>query len=92
MTEAGYAMQAIAQTKNGLSSGHDSGGKVGRPRKHKPRTLWDAIQYLAATGCQWAQFPKDFPPFTTVQYHFYRTRDNGLLDVAEPVACGSRGL
>jgi hypothetical protein len=24
---------------------------------------------------------KDFPPFTTVQYHFYRMRDNGLLVV-----------
>ena len=54
--------------------------KVGRPRKQKARTLWDAIQYIAATGCQWAQLPRDFPPFTTVQYHFYRMRDNGLLD------------
>ena len=50
--------------------------RVGRPRKHKARTLWDAIRYIAATGCQWAQLPKDFPPFTTVQYHFYRMRDN----------------
>jgi transposase len=57
----------------------------GRPRKHKARTLWDAIQYIAATGCQWAQLPRDFPPFTTVQYHFYRMRDNGLLDVINAV-------
>ena len=55
--------------------------KVGRPLEHDPRTLWDAMQYIAATGCQWAQLPKDFPPFTTVQYHFYRLRDNGLLDL-----------
>jgi len=55
--------------------------KVGRPRKHDPRKLWDAIQYIATTGCQWAQLPKEFPPFTTVQYHFYRMRDNGLLDL-----------
>ena len=59
--------------------------RVGRPRKHKARTLWDAIQYIAATGCQWAQLPKDFPPFTTVQYHFYRMRDNGLLDAVNAV-------
>ena len=58
---------------------------MGRPRKHKARTLWDAIQYIAATGCQWAQLPKDFPPFTTVQYHFYRMRDNGLLDAVNGV-------
>jgi transposase len=25
--------------------------RVGRPRKHKARTLWNAIQYIAATGC-----------------------------------------
>lgn len=63
--------------------------KVGRPRLHRGRDLWNAIQYLAATGCQWAQLPKDFPPFTTVQYHFYRMRDSGLLDAinAVLVAC-----
>lgn len=56
-------------------------GKVGRPREHDPRKLWNAIQYIATTGCQWAQLPKEFPPFTTVQYHFYRMRDKGLLDL-----------
>ena len=25
--------------------------------------------------------PKDFSPFTTVQYYFYRLRDSGLLDI-----------
>lgn len=59
--------------------------KVGRPRLHRARDLWNAIQYLAATGCQWAQLPKDFPPFTTVQYHFYRMRDGGLLDAINAV-------
>ena len=87
MTEVGCAMQATAPMRNGLSSGQllRRTSRVGRPRKHKARTLWDAIQYIAATGCQWAQLPKDFPPFTTVQYHFYRMRDNGLLDAVDAV-------
>ena len=55
--------------------------RVGRPRVTDMRSIWDAIQYIAATGCQWAMLPKDFPPFTTVQYHFYRMRDTGLLDL-----------
>ena len=55
--------------------------KVGRPRRTNMRAVWDAIQYIAATGCQWAMLPKDFPPFTTVQYYFYRLRDSGVLDV-----------
>lgn len=59
--------------------------KVGRPRLHRARDVWNAIQYLAATGCQWAQLPRDFPPFTTVQYHFYRMRDSGLLDAINAV-------
>jgi transposase len=46
-----------------------------------PTVSLNAIQYIASTGCQWDQLPKDFPPFTIVQYHFYRLRDNGLLDV-----------
>ena len=29
--------------------------------------------------------PRDFPPFTTVQYHFYRMRDSGLLDAINAV-------
>jgi transposase len=32
-----------------------------------------------------ARLPKDFPPLTAVEYHFYRMRDNGLLDVINAV-------
>ena len=53
--------------------------KVGRPSVHDPREIWNAVQYVAASGCQWRLLPRDFPPFTTVQYHFYRWRDCGLL-------------
>ena len=55
--------------------------KVGRPRKWPMREIWDAIQYIATAGCQWAMLPKDFPPFTTVQHYFYGLRDNGMLDI-----------
>jgi transposase len=55
--------------------------RVGRPRRTNMRAVWDAIQYIAAAGCQWAMLPKEFPPFTTVQYYFYGMRDSGLLDL-----------
>lgn len=55
--------------------------KVGRPRKWPMREVWDALQYIATAGCQWAMLPKDFPPFTTVQHYFYRLRDSGMLDI-----------
>lgn len=50
--------------------------KVDRLRLHRARDLWNAIQYLAGTGFQWAQLPRDFSPFTTVRSYFYRMRDN----------------
>lgn len=65
----------------------------GRPRRTPMRSVWNAIQYLATTGCQWAQLPKEFPPFTTVQYYFYQIRDSGVLDVInEMLAAAARIL
>ena len=55
--------------------------KIGRPRRSVMRHVWNAVQYSAATGCQWAMLPKDFPAFTTVQYSFYHMRDTGLFDI-----------
>ncbi len=65
---------------------------VGRPRRTDMRAVWDAIQYMAASGCQWAMLPKDFPPFTTVQYYFYRMRDSGVLDVLNDALVGASRL
>ncbi|OYV68750.1 MAG: IS5/IS1182 family transposase, partial [Acidiphilium sp. 21-60-14] len=53
--------------------------RVERPSIHSMRTIWDGIQYQATAGCQWRMLPKDFPPFTTVQYQFYRWRDSFVL-------------
>jgi transposase len=65
--------------------------KVGRPRTTDLREVWNAIQYRAATGCQWALLPKDFPPFTTVQHYFYQLRDSGVLDILnETLAVAAR--
>jgi putative transposase len=52
--------------------------RVGRPREVDLRVVLNAILYLLATGCQWRALPKDFPPFTTVQYYFYHWRDTQL--------------
>ena len=53
--------------------------KRGR-RRHSFRTILNAIFYQVRTGCQWRLLPKDFPPFTTIQYWFYGWRDGGFLD------------
>jgi transposase len=49
----------------------------GRPRETSLRGVVEAIFYIAQSCCQWRMLSKDFPPFTTVQYYFYRWRDDG---------------
>lgn len=52
---------------------------TGRPRTTNLRDVWDAIQYMASTGCQWSMIPNDFPPSSTVQRYFYDWRDSALF-------------
>ncbi len=52
----------------------------GRPREHDLREVVNALLYMASTGCQWRQIPKDFPPYSTVQGYFYAWRDQGLWE------------
>lgn len=53
---------------------------TGRPRTTRLRDVFDAILYMATTGCQWRMLPNDFPPVSTVRGYFYAWRDDGLLD------------
>ncbi len=55
-------------------------GATGRPRKWALRLLLEAILYLLRTGCQWRALPDAFPPYSTVQRHFYAWRDAGLFE------------
>lgn len=36
------------------------------------RDVFDALFYLARTGCQWRMLPREFAPWTTVYYYFRR--------------------
>ena len=52
---------------------------IGRPRKTDLRAVVNAILYMASTGCQWRQLPKDFPPRSTVQGYFYEWSRSGTF-------------
>jgi len=52
---------------------------LGRPRETDMRAVVNAILYIASTGCQWRQLPKDFPPYSTVQGYFYAWSRNGTF-------------
>ena len=52
---------------------------IGRPRTTDLRAVVNAILYIASTGCQWRQLPKDFPAYSTVQGYFYEWSCNGTF-------------
>ena len=58
--------------------GEDEMG-AGRPLEVDLRRVWDAILYINKTGCQWAYLPHDFPPRTTVNYHYIKWMTTGFF-------------
>lgn len=52
---------------------------IGRPRTTDLRAVVNAVFYMASTGCQWRQLPREFPPYSTVQGYFYDWSRSGLF-------------
>src|ERR687886_2140324 len=50
---------------------------TGRPRIHSRREILDAIFYVLRSGCPWRLLPHDFPPWSSVYYHFGKLRLSG---------------
>ena len=55
-------------------------GRMGRPRELDMREVFNAVQFILGTGCQWRAIPKCFPPFTSVQNHFHAWCRTGVLE------------
>jgi len=54
--------------------------RLGRRRCTDLREVFNAVQFMLGTGCQWRAIPGCFPPFTTVQNYFYAWRNDGTLE------------
>jgi len=52
----------------------------GRPIELDMRRVVNAILYIAKTGCQWANLPKDYPNPNSVYYHFNRWSEDGTWE------------
>jgi transposase len=50
----------------------------GRPPKYHTRHIVNAILYVARTGCQWRDLPKDFPHWNTCFQYFNKWSTEGL--------------
>ncbi len=51
-----------------------------RPLKWSYREIFDALLYQLRNGCNWRDLPKDFPPYSTVYWHYKQRRESGLID------------
>lgn len=63
----------------------------GRRRSTRLRAVVEALFYIASTGCQWRQLPKEFPPYSTVQGYFYAwVRDGRWETINHALVMASR--
>lgn len=54
--------------------------KDSRKRKHSYREIYDSIQYLVKTGCQWRMLPNDYPKWQLVYFYFRRWKSDGVIE------------
>lgn len=53
---------------------------AGRPIRIDMRQAVNAMLYVLKTGCQWANLPREYPPYQSVYYHFRKWCLNGLWE------------
>lgn len=46
-----------------------------RKRKHSLRSIWNAINYLVKTGCQWRMLPKSYAKWQLVGFEVQRNEN-----------------
>ena len=51
-----------------------------RPPKWSKREILNAIFYQLKNGCNWCDLPKDFPPYSTVYWHYKQWREAGVIE------------
>lgn len=61
---------------------------MGRPRTTDMREVVNALNYIGKSGCQWDMIPHDFPPRSTVHYHFLRLSNEGSFEEINRIAVG----
>ncbi len=49
------------------------------PTKWTYREILDGVLYRLKNGCSWEDLPKDFPPYSTVYWHYKLWRESGLM-------------
>jgi transposase len=48
----------------------ESAKKKTKPRKYDLYDIFNALNYVLKTGCQWSLLPKEYPHYKSVHYYF----------------------
>ena len=62
-----------------LSSLLDYSGS-GRRSSWNNLELLNGMLYQLKNGCNWCDLPKDYPPYSTVYWHYKKWRDKGIFE------------
>lgn len=54
--------------------------KPTRPPKWSQRQILDGVLYQLKNGCNWCDFPKDLPPYSTVFWHYKQWRKDKVIE------------
>ena len=54
--------------------------KKTRPPNWTQREILNGIFYQLKNGCNWADLPKDLPPYSTVYWHYKQWREQGVIE------------
>ena len=49
-------------------------------REHELRAVFNAVRYMARSGCSWRLIPNDLPPWAAVYQQFRRWLDAGVFE------------
>jgi len=52
-----------------------------RKRKYDLREIWNAVNYLVKTGCQWRMLPLNFPKWQLVYYYYSKWMALDMFDL-----------
>lgn len=52
----------------------------GRRPKWSLRLLLNGMLYQLKNGCNWGDLPRDFPPYSTVYWHYKKWREAGIFE------------
>ena len=56
-------------------------GRMRVNAEHDLREVFDAVRYVARSGCAWRMVPGDLPPWAAVYQQFRRWLDAGVFEV-----------